>query len=188
MGRPIYVDCFSGASGDMLLGALLDAGVSLDDLRAGLASLPVTGWSLDAEAVRSHGLPGTRAKVKLTEQDLQIVSSIVSDDLQKRSLDALLGTISAAVADSEAVRIGVRGPLSLFEPLTPPVTPKMRLHPATATAMRTLEGRTALRRIMWLDCSVASPRGPREGFPAAHLGIAPSQSGTPTRSLYRSYS
>src|SRR5438132_637597 len=69
MGRPIYVDCFSGASGDMLLGALVDAGVSLDDLRAGLASLPVTGWSLDAEAVRSHGLPGTRAKVKLTEQD-----------------------------------------------------------------------------------------------------------------------
>ncbi|TIU24661.1 MAG: hypothetical protein E5W38_30465, partial [Mesorhizobium sp.] len=41
----------------------------------------------------------------------------VSDDLQKRSLDALTRTIGAAVADSEAVRIGVRGPLSLFEPL-----------------------------------------------------------------------
>jgi uncharacterized protein (TIGR00299 family) protein len=53
----------------MLLGALLDAGVGLDDLRAGLTSLPVSGWSLDAEAVHSHGLPGTRAKVKLTEPD-----------------------------------------------------------------------------------------------------------------------
>jgi uncharacterized protein (TIGR00299 family) protein len=53
----------------MLLGALLDAGVSLDDLRTGLTSLPVSGWTLDAEAVHSHGLPGTRAKVKLTEPD-----------------------------------------------------------------------------------------------------------------------
>src|SRR5258708_18394356 len=53
----------------MLLGALLDAGVSLNDLRTGLTSLPVSGWSLDAEAVHSHGLPGIRAKVKLTEPD-----------------------------------------------------------------------------------------------------------------------
>src|SRR3979411_1970445 len=69
MGRAVYVDCFSGASGDMLLGALFDAGVSVDEVRAGLTSLPVSGWTLDAEAVHSHGLPGTRAKVKLTEPD-----------------------------------------------------------------------------------------------------------------------
>ncbi|RWB61582.1 hypothetical protein [Mesorhizobium sp.] len=47
----------------------------------------------------------------------RILGGIVSDELQKRSLDALTRTIGAAVADSEAVRIGVRGPLSLFEPL-----------------------------------------------------------------------
>jgi pyridinium-3,5-bisthiocarboxylic acid mononucleotide nickel chelatase len=69
MGRAVYVDCFSGASGDMLLGALLDAGVSLDDLRAGLMSLKVGGWSLDAQAARQHGLGGTHARVRLTEPD-----------------------------------------------------------------------------------------------------------------------
>ncbi|RWA73883.1 hypothetical protein [Mesorhizobium sp.] len=47
----------------------------------------------------------------------RIIGGIVSDDLQKRSLNALASTISAAIADSEAVRIGVRGPLSLFESL-----------------------------------------------------------------------
>ncbi|MDX8520020.1 hypothetical protein [Mesorhizobium dulcispinae] len=47
----------------------------------------------------------------------RIIGGIVSDDLQKRSLDALARTIDAAIADSEAVRIGVRGPQSLFEPL-----------------------------------------------------------------------
>jgi hypothetical protein len=47
----------------------------------------------------------------------RIVGGLLSDDLQQRSLQALSRTIGAAVADSEAVRIGVRGPLSLFEPL-----------------------------------------------------------------------
>lgn len=47
----------------------------------------------------------------------RIIGGIVSDDLQKRSLAALAQTIGAAIADSEAVRIVVRGPLSLFEPL-----------------------------------------------------------------------
>ncbi|CDX31906.1 conserved hypothetical protein [Mesorhizobium sp. SOD10] len=47
----------------------------------------------------------------------RIVGGFLSDDLRQRSLQALSQAISAAVADSEAVRIGVRGPLSLFEPL-----------------------------------------------------------------------
>ncbi|AZO51161.1 MAG: hypothetical protein EOS58_02765 [Mesorhizobium sp.] len=47
----------------------------------------------------------------------RIIGGMVSDDLQKRSLDALARTIREAVADSEAVRIAVRGPLSLFETL-----------------------------------------------------------------------
>ena len=69
MSRAIYVDCFSGASGDMLLGALLDVGVSLEELRAGLRSLPVSGWTLEAEPVRQHSLGGTRARVKLDQPD-----------------------------------------------------------------------------------------------------------------------
>jgi uncharacterized protein (TIGR00299 family) protein len=67
MPRAVYVDCFSGASGDMLLGALLDAGASLDDLRAGLHTLPVSGWELSAEPVQDKGLSGTRARVSLEE-------------------------------------------------------------------------------------------------------------------------
>ena len=47
----------------------------------------------------------------------RIIGGVLSEDLQKRSLAALARSIRAAVADGEAVRIGVRGPLSLFEPL-----------------------------------------------------------------------
>jgi uncharacterized protein (TIGR00299 family) protein len=69
MGRAMYFDCFSGAAGDMLLGALLDVGVSLEELRAGLVSLSVGGWTLEVDAVRQHALGGTRAKVQLHEAD-----------------------------------------------------------------------------------------------------------------------
>ena len=60
-----YFDCFSGISGDMTLGALLDAGLSLDHLRAQLARLPVGGYTLRAEAVTDKGLRGTRVSVDL---------------------------------------------------------------------------------------------------------------------------
>ncbi|UVK40777.1 hypothetical protein LHFGNBLO_002296 [Mesorhizobium sp. AR10] len=54
----------------------------------------------------------------------RIIGGIVSDDLQKRSLDALARTIREAVGDTEAVRIGVRGPLSLFETLKTALGPR----------------------------------------------------------------
>ncbi|MGZ3602085.1 MAG: nickel pincer cofactor biosynthesis protein LarC, partial [Ktedonobacterales bacterium] len=61
----VYLDCFSGISGDMLLGALLDAGLDLEALRAGLASLPLVGYTLAAEKVTDHSISGTRALVKM---------------------------------------------------------------------------------------------------------------------------
>src|SRR5579864_6956598 len=67
--KVVLVDCFSGASGDMLLGALVDAGVSLDTLRAGLETLPVSGWSLTAQPALQHGISGTRVRVELDERD-----------------------------------------------------------------------------------------------------------------------
>lgn len=81
MARVAYVDCFSGASGDMLLGALLDAGVAIDQLRAGLATLPVRGWTLQAQPAAQHGISGTRARVVLdheTDQPHRGLSDVAS--------------------------------------------------------------------------------------------------------------
>lgn len=68
MAQVIYFDCFSGISGDMALGALLDAGLPLEDLRAELAKLPVQGWSIAAERGTRAFLSGTRALVHAPEQ------------------------------------------------------------------------------------------------------------------------
>jgi pyridinium-3,5-bisthiocarboxylic acid mononucleotide nickel chelatase len=63
MQNVLYFDCFSGMSGDMALGALLDAGLPLDSLRAELGKLGLEGWSLDAERGVRRYLAGTRARV-----------------------------------------------------------------------------------------------------------------------------
>ena len=47
-----YFDCFSGISGDMTVGALLDAGCDLEVLREGLRGLPVPGWELQVSVFR----------------------------------------------------------------------------------------------------------------------------------------
>ena len=59
----------SGISGDMALGALLDAGLPIDALRAELGKLDLAGWSLDAERGMRRFLAGTRARVHAPEQD-----------------------------------------------------------------------------------------------------------------------
>jgi pyridinium-3,5-bisthiocarboxylic acid mononucleotide nickel chelatase len=62
-----YFDCFSGISGDMTLGALIDAGCDLTRLRSDLQALQVPGWQLSAEKVWKNGMAATYAKVKTEE-------------------------------------------------------------------------------------------------------------------------
>lgn len=67
MARVAYFDCPAGAAGDMILGALVDAGVSLEVLRAGLAGLPLAGWSLRAREVMKGAFRATKVDVAVDE-------------------------------------------------------------------------------------------------------------------------
>lgn len=60
-----YLDCFSGISGDMFVGALLDAGVSLDALRQGLGTLPLEGYALEIRREARQGVQGCRFMVRV---------------------------------------------------------------------------------------------------------------------------
>jgi uncharacterized protein (TIGR00299 family) protein len=81
--RIAYLDCFSGVSGDMLLGAMLDAGLGLDDLRAELDGLPLSGFALSAGKVKRAGIGATHAVVDVSEEQpartLEDVLRIVAD-------------------------------------------------------------------------------------------------------------
>ena len=63
MSRVLYFDCFSGASGDMVLGALLDLGVPLDGLRSALASLVPADCQLSATRVARSGISAIQFRV-----------------------------------------------------------------------------------------------------------------------------
>jgi hypothetical protein len=56
MERILYLDCAGGAAGDMVLGALLDAGLPLEELRAALGNLILPGWRVDARPVTRAGI------------------------------------------------------------------------------------------------------------------------------------
>ena len=61
--KTLYFDCFSGAAGDMILGALIDAGLPLDELTKALGSLGVDGWDISAEKVVKTGITATKFQV-----------------------------------------------------------------------------------------------------------------------------
>jgi uncharacterized protein (TIGR00299 family) protein len=60
----LYLDCFSGASGDMVLGALLDLGLPLDALRAALGSLALEYGDVDAGKVLRAGVSATKFRLE----------------------------------------------------------------------------------------------------------------------------
>jgi uncharacterized protein (TIGR00299 family) protein len=63
-----YFDCFSGISGDMTLGALIDAGFPAELLRAELKSLQVPGWELTTEKVWKNGMAATYVRVQTEDR------------------------------------------------------------------------------------------------------------------------
>jgi len=62
-----YFDCFSGASGDMILGAMLDAGLPLEHLRAELAKLGLSHYNVSKTQVVKKGISGSQALVEIED-------------------------------------------------------------------------------------------------------------------------
>jgi uncharacterized protein (TIGR00299 family) protein len=65
----IYLDCQSGISGDMLLGSLLDAGLSFDLLQDELKTLSLRGYTLHVSSFQDQGITGTRFEVVVDQQE-----------------------------------------------------------------------------------------------------------------------
>jgi uncharacterized protein (TIGR00299 family) protein len=106
VARIAYVDCFSGVAGDMLLGAIIDAGLPLEDLRNELRRLPLTGYELSAQRVARAGITATHAVVDVAPDQpprtLSDVRSIVdSSSLPESDRDAV-SRVFQRLAEAEA--------------------------------------------------------------------------------------
>ena len=81
-----YFDCFSGISGDMTLGALVDAGCAVEQLRSELRGLQVPGWELTADKVWKNGMAATYVKVVTEDQSKHRSLSAILEILEKSQL------------------------------------------------------------------------------------------------------
>ncbi len=104
----LYLDTFSGISGDMMLGLLVDLGIDLDTIRAELTRLPVSGYSLEQRQEKRHGIGGTRVRVSCdkaqparswTDIDGMLAESLLNDSVRSmaRRIFRRLGEAEAHV-------------------------------------------------------------------------------------------
>jgi uncharacterized protein (TIGR00299 family) protein len=109
--RALYLDCFSGAAGDMVLGALVDAGASEEAVRTALEALELPGWELRFEPAMRAGVRATRAIVTVAAApearsylDIKAIigRASLADGVERRALATFL-----ALAQAEARVHGV---------------------------------------------------------------------------------
>lgn len=72
--RILYYDCFSGISGDMNLGALIDLGVDRDYLISELSKLKLSGYKIEVTTDNRKGITGTKVKVRLESEEKEQIS------------------------------------------------------------------------------------------------------------------
>ena len=102
-----YFDCFAGAGGDMIVGALLDAGCDLDALKAELKKLPLKGVAVRAEQVTRGGLAGVKFTVDLAEaaqpqRHLSDILTMVESAGFSRQVTSRVERIFTRLAEAEA--------------------------------------------------------------------------------------
>jgi pyridinium-3,5-bisthiocarboxylic acid mononucleotide nickel chelatase len=92
-----YFDCFSGISGDMTLGALVDAGCSLELLRSGLQGLQISGWTISSEKVWKNGMAATFVRVATEDQTKHRSLSAILEIFEKSQLSEPARKNAAAI-------------------------------------------------------------------------------------------
>ncbi len=99
-GTSAWFHCFSGISGDMALGSLLDAGADLDEVLGLLRRLGISGWSVEPEPVLRCGLAATQAGVGTKDDhvhrtfsaiEAMLAGAVLPPRVHERSLATFLG-------------------------------------------------------------------------------------------------
>ena len=110
--RVIYFDCFSGISGDMILGSLVDLGVDIKLIRKELKKINLKGYKLTSHQVKRNGIMGTKVNVVIdpsiqkrnqarsfTDIKKLIVKSSLSENVKTDSIEIFrrIGTVEAKI-------------------------------------------------------------------------------------------
>jgi uncharacterized protein (TIGR00299 family) protein len=107
VSRVVYFDCASGASGDMLLGAVVDLGLPIDELRAELGRLPLSGYELESSRVSRSGLAATKLDVvtgapETKHRHLRHIVEILDGSTLSADVKQKAASLFQRLADAEA--------------------------------------------------------------------------------------
>lgn len=104
--KALFLDCFSGISGDMFLSALLDAGLDRDSLLNHLSLLKLDGYDFDVFPVKSHGIKGTRINIQVKcpqpHRHLEDIINIISGSALTENIKKIALNIFYCLAEAEA--------------------------------------------------------------------------------------
>ena len=109
----VYFDCYSGVSGDMSLGAIVDAGADPEALKAEVAKLGLSGYELRFDKVERQGISGTQATVVLDKdaaqphRHLSDILEIIDRSSLSAYVKARAETIFKTLAEAEAKVHGI---------------------------------------------------------------------------------
>jgi pyridinium-3,5-bisthiocarboxylic acid mononucleotide nickel chelatase len=108
--RAAYFECFAGASGDMILGALVDAGWPEADLRAALDAMGLTGWSLSVRIAKKGSLRATQVRIDVTEpqpeRDVRDIIPMIRASRLDEAVKARAIALFNELADVEGIQHG----------------------------------------------------------------------------------
>jgi uncharacterized protein (TIGR00299 family) protein len=93
----LYIDLIAGASGDMFLGALIDAGASADALKETLAGLHLDEFQLEIKKVSKNGFQATKVDVKVGKQPPERHLPEILEIIHQSSLPATIQEKAAAI-------------------------------------------------------------------------------------------
>jgi pyridinium-3,5-bisthiocarboxylic acid mononucleotide nickel chelatase len=160
-----WFNCQSGISGDMALAALLDAGASLESVRAAIRTVIASGWSLELDRVARGGVRAVRAVVS------------VDDDAGHRSASQILSLIDSAGLPSvvESVALNAVRALATAEAKIHEQQPE-RVHLHEVGGIDTIVdvvGTAAAMHLLGIEAVYASPVGSGAGVVQTRHGPIP---------------
>lgn len=114
--KNLHFDCFSGISGDMTVGSLIDCGIDFNEFRENLKLLDISGYEISASSVLKNSIKGTAFRVKILNRQNQrnlnditdiIIKSGLPEKVKKDSIGifTLLAEAEAAVHNSSIEKI-----------------------------------------------------------------------------------
>jgi pyridinium-3,5-bisthiocarboxylic acid mononucleotide nickel chelatase len=165
MMRTAYFDCQTGVSGNMILGALLDAGLKLRDLQAELAKLPVRGYRLKVSKVRKAGIAGTYLDVEVTgrhqERRLKDILALIRRSALSSGIKDTAAEVFRGLARAEARAHGT-------------TMEKVHFHEVGAVdCLVDVVGSAAGLKLLGIECVQASPLNLGKGAVQCAHGTLP---------------